>query len=56
LKYFRAAKAEELEDAKRAAKAAGKDVSTVKVSWYKKPAVLGGVIFALGLAFYIPFF
>ncbi|MCI1211883.1 MULTISPECIES: sodium:solute symporter family protein [Bifidobacterium] len=56
LKYFRAAKAEELEDAKRAAKAAGKDLTEVKVPWYKKPAVLGGVIFVVGLAFYIPFF
>lgn len=56
IKYFKEASAEELEDAKRAAKEAGKDVSTVKVPWYKKPLILGSVIFTLGLVFYIPFF
>ena len=56
IKYFKEASAEELEDAKHAAKEAGKDVSTVKVPWYKKPLILGSVIFTLGLVFYIPFF
>ena len=56
IKYFKEASAEELEDAKRAAKEAGKDVATVKVPWYKKPLILGTVIFVLGLVFYIPFF